>query len=44
LNIIRIIGSKRIKWAGRVESMGKKRNACRSLVEITGKKEQTRKT
>jgi hypothetical protein len=32
LSIIRIIKSKRMRWAGNVASMGKKRNAYRLLV------------
>jgi hypothetical protein len=31
-NIIRIIKSRRIRWAGNVAQMGEKRNACRILV------------
>jgi hypothetical protein len=34
--IIRLIKSRRIKWAGHVEHMGKKRNACRILVGKPG--------
>jgi hypothetical protein len=37
--IIRIIMSRRMRWAGRVARMGEKRNACRLLV---GKPEGTR--
>jgi hypothetical protein len=44
LNITRVEESKRIRWTGHVESMGKRRNACISLVEITEIKEQTWKT
>jgi hypothetical protein len=31
-NIIRIIKSRRMKWAEQVVRMGEKRNACRMLV------------
>jgi hypothetical protein len=31
-SIIRIIKSRRMRWAGHVARMGKKRNACRFLV------------
>jgi hypothetical protein len=31
-NIIRIIKSRRMRWAGHVTRMGEKRNACRLLV------------
>jgi hypothetical protein len=31
-NIIRMIKSRRMRWAGHVERMGAKRNACRILV------------
>jgi hypothetical protein len=31
-SIIRMIKSKRMRWAGHVARMGEKRNACRSLV------------
>jgi hypothetical protein len=31
-SIIRIIKSRRIRWAGHVARMGEKRNACRLLV------------
>jgi hypothetical protein len=31
-NIIRIIRSRRMRWAGHVARMGEKRNACRSLI------------
>jgi hypothetical protein len=32
LNITRMIKSRRMRWAGHVARMGKKRNACRILV------------
>jgi hypothetical protein len=32
-NIIRVIKSRRVRWAGHIESMGKKRNAYRILME-----------
>jgi hypothetical protein len=31
-NIIRMINSRRMRWAGHVARMGEKRNACRILV------------
>jgi hypothetical protein len=31
-HIIRLISSRRIKWAGHLQHMGKKRNVCRILV------------
>jgi hypothetical protein len=31
-NIIRIVKSKRMRWAGHVAQMGEKRNPCRILV------------
>jgi hypothetical protein len=34
-SIIRIIKSRRMRWAGHVERMGEKRNACRILVGKT---------
>jgi hypothetical protein len=40
-SIMRMIKSRRMKWAGHLARMGKKRNAYRILV---GKKETTRKT
>jgi hypothetical protein len=38
-SIIRIIKSRRMRWAGHVAQMGEKRNMCRSLV---GKPEEKR--
>jgi hypothetical protein len=32
-SIIRMIKSRRMRWAGHVARMGEKRNACRILVE-----------
>jgi hypothetical protein len=40
-NRIRMITSRRMKWAGHEGRMGEKRNACRILV---GKPETTKKT
>jgi hypothetical protein len=34
-DIIRVIKARRIRWAGHVESMGEKRNACKALVGKT---------
>jgi hypothetical protein len=31
-SIIRVIKSRRVRWAGHVARMGEKRNACRILV------------
>jgi hypothetical protein len=42
--IIRIIKSRRIRWAGHVARMGEKRNAYRLLVGKASGKETTRKT
>jgi hypothetical protein len=42
--IIRMIKSRRTRWAGYVARMGEKRNAYRILVRKTEKKETTRKT
>jgi hypothetical protein len=42
LSIIRIIKSRRLKWAGHVARMGEKRNTHRLLVGKPG--ETTRKT
>jgi hypothetical protein len=39
ISIIRMIKSRRIRWAGHVSCMGEKRNACRILV---GKPEEKR--
>jgi hypothetical protein len=36
-----IIESRTIRWAGHLEGMEKKRNACRSSVEIPEKKRPT---
>jgi hypothetical protein len=43
-NIIRMIKSRRMKWAGHVVRMGEKRNAYRILVGNPEGKETTRKT
>jgi hypothetical protein len=43
-NIIRMIKSRRMKWAGHVARMGAKRNACRILVGKAEGKRTTRKT
>jgi hypothetical protein len=40
-NIIRMMKSRRMRWAGHVARMGAKRNACRILV---GKPEEKTKT
>jgi hypothetical protein len=42
-NIIRMINSRRVKWAGHVGRLGEKRNAYRILVGKVGRKESTRK-
>jgi hypothetical protein len=42
-SIIRIIKSRRMRWAGHVAQMGGKRNAYRLLVGKPGGKETTRK-
>jgi hypothetical protein len=42
--IIRIIKSRRMRWAGHVACMGEKRNAYRLLVGKPEGKETTRKT
>jgi hypothetical protein len=34
-SIIRMIKSKRMRWAGNVEGMGAERNACRILVGMS---------
>jgi hypothetical protein len=43
-NIIRIIKSRRMRWAGHVARLGEKRNAYRLLVGKARGKETTRKT
>jgi hypothetical protein len=43
-SIIRIIKSRRMRWAGHVARMGEKRNAYRLLVGKPEGKETTRKT
>jgi hypothetical protein len=43
-NIIRMIKSRRMKWAGHVARMGETRNAYRILVGRPERKETTRKT
>jgi hypothetical protein len=43
-SIIRIIKSRRMRWAGHVVGMGEKRNAYRLLVGKPEGKETTRKT
>jgi hypothetical protein len=43
-SIIRVIKSRRMRWAGHVERMGVKRNAYRLLVGKPEGKETTRKT
>jgi hypothetical protein len=43
-SIIRTIKSRRLRWAGHVARMGKKRNAYRLLVGKPEGKETTRKT
>jgi hypothetical protein len=43
-SIIRIINSRRMRWAGHVARMGKKINAYRLLVGKARRKETTRKT
>jgi hypothetical protein len=43
-NIIRMITSRRMRWAGDTARMGKKRNAYRILVGKPEEKETTRKT
>jgi hypothetical protein len=43
-SIIRMMNSKRIRWAGHVAQIGQKRNAYRSLVgRPEGKRQTTRK-
>jgi hypothetical protein len=43
-SIIRIIKSRRMRWAGHVARMGEKRNGCRLFVGKARRKEATRKT
>jgi hypothetical protein len=43
-NIIRMIKSRRMRWAGHVARRGEKRNAYRILVRKSEGKETTRKT
>jgi hypothetical protein len=43
-SIIRIIKSRRMRWAGHVARIGEKRNAYRLLVGKPDGKETTRKT
>jgi hypothetical protein len=43
-SIIRVITSKRMRWAGHVARMGEKRNVYRLLVGKARGKETTRKT
>jgi hypothetical protein len=44
LSIIRIIKSRKMRWAGHVARMGEKRNVYRLLVGKSREKEITRKT
>jgi hypothetical protein len=44
LSIIRVIKSRRMRWAGHAARMGEKRNAYSILVGKPGWKETTRKT
>jgi hypothetical protein len=43
-SIIRIIRSRRMRWAGQVARRGEKRNAYRILVGKSERKETTKKT
>jgi hypothetical protein len=43
-NIIRIMKSRRMRWAGHVARMGEKRTTYKSSVRTPGRKETTRKT
>jgi hypothetical protein len=43
-NIIRMIKSRRMRWAWHVAGMGETRNACRILVGKVRRKQTTRKT
>jgi hypothetical protein len=43
-NIIRVIKSRRLRWAGHVARMGERRGACRALVGKPEEKETTWKT
>ena len=43
-NIVRVIKSRRMRWAGHVARMGEERGAYRVLVGETGRKETTGET
>jgi len=43
-NIVRVIKSRRMRWAGQVGGMGEERGVCRVLVGETGGRETTGET
>jgi hypothetical protein len=43
-SVIRMIKSRRIRWAGHAERIGEKRNACRILVEKPERKRPLRRS